>query len=71
MSNVSATEKQQRYILYLVGQRGYRGDSYIDASLGRAMGLSMRQRSGAGRVRDFVTDLDVSTASSIITALKG
>jgi hypothetical protein len=67
---MKATEKQQRYILFLASQHGYKGSDFIDATLGKMMGLSMRERSGAGRLREYVADLDPSTASDVIGRLK-
>jgi hypothetical protein len=61
-----ATEKQVRYLLYLLKQSGY-STTWMNRDF-KELGASMRQRSG--RVEDWPRNLDVATASELIDKLK-
>ncbi|MCS6948274.1 MAG: hypothetical protein NZM12_11715 [Steroidobacteraceae bacterium] len=63
---MKATEKQVRYVMYLLGKAGY-STRYMNSSFA-ALGASMRQRSGS--VEDWVRNLSMSEASNIIDQLK-
>jgi hypothetical protein len=65
-----ASEKQVSYALYLAGKMGYKASSYIDARLGKAMGLGMRARSGAGRLLSWLQSHDRHEVSEVIDNLK-
>ncbi|MCS6946265.1 MAG: hypothetical protein NZM12_01470 [Steroidobacteraceae bacterium] len=62
----TATEKQVRYIMYLLGRAGY-STRYMDSAF-KALGASMRQRSGS--VEDWVRNLSISEASQLIDRLR-
>jgi len=61
-----ATEKQVRYIMYLLSQRGY-STTWMNAEF-KALGATMRERSG--KVEAWVRDLDFGRASKLIDTLK-
>lgn len=60
-----ATEKQINYAMALLKRNGYRTD-YMDASF-KALGARMKERSG--RVRDWLSEMDKSRISDLISAL--
>lgn len=60
-----ATEKQVRYIMWLLNRAGYPTDWM--SSRHKALGATMRERSG--RVLDWVQSLDRFRASKVIHAL--
>lgn len=61
-----ATEKQVRYVMFLLDQQGF-STRYMDASF-KALGATMRERSGS--VESWVRGLDFGRASSLIDTLK-
>jgi hypothetical protein len=61
-----ATEKQVRYLLYLLKQNGY-STTWMNRNF-KELGASMRERSG--RVENWLRNLDVATASELIDRLK-
>lgn len=63
----TATDKQIRYAMYLLGQAGY-STRYMDARFKR-LGASMRERSGS--VEAWVRGLGVGGCSALIDQLKG
>lgn len=66
MTDTKATEKQQRYIMYLLKKNGY-STRYMDASFKR-LGAKMGARSGS--VENWVAALNVAEASELIDRLK-
>lgn len=67
-----ASEKQKNYILVLAKERfGLTSRDYINGRVGKAMGLSMRERSSAGKLGPYLDDLSSADASTIISSLKG
>jgi len=61
-----ATEKQVRYLLYLLKENGY-STRYMNRHY-KELGASMRERSGT--VENWLRKLDVATASELIDKLK-
>lgn len=61
-----ATEKQIRYAMYLLGQKGY-STTWMNANF-KSLGATMRERSG--RVADWVASMTVSEASQLISKLQ-
>ena len=61
-----ATEKQVRYALYLLRQKGY-SVKYMDSRYKR-LGASMRERNGY--VQDWLASLNVARISDVIDQLK-
>jgi hypothetical protein len=61
----TTTEKQTRYILLLLAQKGYSTQWMTSAF--RPLGATMRERSG--RVEDWVRSLGVGRASELIERL--
>lgn len=62
----AATEKQTRYALRLLGEKGY-STRYMDASFSK-LGATMRERSGT--VADWLSGMTVAEASRLIDELK-
>lgn len=62
---VNPSEKQARYILYLLNQAGY-STGWMNARF-KNLGATMRQRSG--RVEDWIRGLNVAEASRVIEKL--
>ena len=67
---MKATEKQIGYVLFLAGKMGYRASDRIDSRLGRAMGLSMRARSWASSLIEYLRGLDTREISDVIDSIK-
>ena len=63
---MTATIKQQRFILHLLRQKGF-NTRFMDKSFAR-LGATMRERTG--KVTDWVASLDVGRASQVIDQLK-
>jgi hypothetical protein len=63
---MAATEKQVRYILYLLDKAGY-STKWMNASFS-SLGATMRERSGL--VEDWVKTLDQGRITKIINTLK-
>ena len=61
-----ATEKQVRYVMFLLGQKGY-STRFMDSSF-KALGATMRERSGS--VESWVRGLDFARVSNLIDTLK-
>lgn len=61
-----ATEKQIRYVMFLLSQRGF-STRFMDESF-KALGATMRERSGS--VEGWVRNLDFGRVSSLIDTLK-
>ena len=61
-----ATEKQVRYLLFLLKENGY-STTWMNSQF-KALGATMRERSG--KVEDWLRFLDIATASSLIDQLK-
>ena len=62
-----ATEKQVRYALYLLRERGY-STKYMDSRF-KTLGATMRERSGY--VTDWLKGKNVAEMSDLISTLKG
>lgn len=62
----AATEKQVRYALRLLGEKGY-SVRYMDARF-KELGATMRERSGL--VADWLAGMNVAEASRLIDTLK-
>jgi hypothetical protein len=63
---MKATEKQIRFALYLLSQKGY-STKYMDAQFKR-LGATMRERSG--KVSDWLAGMNVAECSALIERLK-
>jgi len=61
-----ATEKQVRYLLYLLKENGY-DTRYMNASY-KNLGAHMKERHGS--VTDWLRSLDIQRASELIKRLK-
>jgi len=61
-----ATEKQVRYVMFLLGQKGY-STRFMDSSF-KELGATMRERSGS--VESWVRGLDFARVSNLIDTLK-
>ena len=61
-----ATEKQVRYVMFLLGQKGY-STRFMDSSF-KELGATMRERSGS--VESWVRSLDSARVSNLIDTLK-
>lgn len=61
-----ATEKQVRYVMFLLGQKGF-STRFMDSSF-KALGATMRERSGS--VESWVRGLDFDRVSNLIDTLK-
>lgn len=61
-----ATEKQVRYVMFLLSQRGY-STNWMNAEF-KALGATMRERSG--KVESWVRGLDFNRVSNLIDTLK-
>lgn len=67
MSSASRpTEKQQRYLLFLLDKAGY-STRYMNAEF-KSLGATMRERSGM--VTNWVAGLNLAEASAVIDTLK-
>jgi hypothetical protein len=64
---MKATEKQIRFVLFLLEQKGY-GTRYMNSSF-KSLGATMRERSGS--VADWLSGKNVAEMSSLIDQLKG
>ena len=62
-----ATEKQVRYLLFLLKKNGY-STKWMNREF-KALGASMRERSGT--VEHWLRSLDIATASELIKRLQG
>lgn len=63
---MNATDKQVKYIMYLLSVRGY-STQFMDATF-KHLGAGMRDRSG--RVIDWVSSLGIGEAAKLIEKLK-
>lgn len=61
-----ATEKQVRYVMFLLAQRGY-STNWMGAEF-KKLGATMRERSG--KVESWVRSLDPARVSNLIDTLK-
>ena len=61
-----ATQKQINFLLILLGKNGY-STRYMNSSF-KALGATMRERSGT--VENWLRNMDIATASKLITELK-
>jgi DNA-binding MarR family transcriptional regulator len=62
-----ATEKQVRYLLFLLKKNGY-STKWMNREF-KELGASMRERTGT--VEHWLRSLDVATASELIKRLQG
>lgn len=63
---MSATDKQIRYALLLLSQKGY-STRFMDSSF-KKLGATMRERSGS--VEGWLRGMDVARCSNLIESLK-
>jgi len=63
---MKATDKQVKYIFFLLKEKGY-SVSWMNADF-KKLGATMRERSG--RVEEWVRNMNVAEASELIEKLK-